>query len=159
MRAAVPSRQNSWGAGTRTRGNAFAETVRTHGLGQLVTHHGGIHDRAKAKALYLDADVFLLPTTYPTEAQPLSVIEALNAGTPVIATSHASLPEMLREDVEGHFVPAKDPEAIADAVERLLEFDHWKRLSVGARARFETAFSPETVKDRWVALLDAAVCP
>jgi glycosyltransferase involved in cell wall biosynthesis len=136
---------------------AFEDAVRDYALDGVVTHHGGIDDRKTARALYLAADVFLLPTTYPTEAQPLTVIEALNAGTPVVVTQHASLPEMIREGREGHFVPPHDPSAIATAVERFFDIDHWKRLSVGARTRFETVFSPGVVRMQWEMLLSQSV--
>lgn len=132
---------------------AFGRTVERAGLGAFVTHHGGVADRNRIKALYLRADAFLLPTYYSTEAQPLTVIEAMNAGTPVIVTAHAGLPEMVTEGVEGHFVPARDPEAVAAAVRRLLDRGHWRRLSEGARARFERAYSPDVVRDHWERLL------
>jgi glycosyltransferase involved in cell wall biosynthesis len=134
----------------------FEQAVHERGLGEHITHHGGIYDRAQAKALYLSADIFLLPTYYPTEAQPLTVIEALNAGTPVIVTDHASLPETIREGQEGHLVPPRAPEAIADAVEKLCDPDHWARSSVRARERFEEVFSPEAVRRRWKTLLGTA---
>jgi glycosyltransferase involved in cell wall biosynthesis len=132
---------------------AFERAVREHGLQDVVAHHGGLYDRDAAKALYLAADVFLLPTYYPTEAQPLTVIEALNAGTPVVVTPHASLPEMINEGAEGHFVPPSAPEAIAEAVERLADPKHWTHASERARVRFETMFSPDAVRSRWAAVL------
>lgn len=45
--------------------------------------------------LFLDADVFLFPSTYPTEMAPLSVIEALAAGCLVVATPIGAVPEIL----------------------------------------------------------------
>lgn len=132
----------------------FTEAVAAHGLGDIVTYHGGIHDRAVAKQFYLDADVFLLPTYYSTEAQPLTVIEAMNAGTPVVVTAHAGLPDVAREDIEGHLVPKRDPDALAAAVERLRDPAHWERLSLGARARFDMLFSPAAVRCQWAALLE-----
>ncbi len=133
---------------------AFEESVRAEAVGDLVIYHGGLRDRPAARRLYLDADVFLLPTYYPTEAQPLTVIEALNAGTPVVVTAHASLPEMVQDGIEGHVVPKRDPAAVAAAVERMHEPEHWEHLSAGARARFEALFSPVAVRRQWAALLN-----
>lgn len=131
----------------------FNDAVRDLGVGDIVAYHGGIEDRATAKQFYLNADVFLLPTYYPTEAQPLTVIEALNAGTPVVVTAHAGLPEMVRDGVEGHLVPKRDPAAIAAAIERLCDLSHWNALSAGARTRFDTLFSPDAVRLQWTTLL------
>jgi glycosyltransferase involved in cell wall biosynthesis len=134
---------------------AFHQRVQHAGLEAVVTHHGGIQNRARIRAFYLGADAFLLPTYYPTEAQPLTIIEALNAGTPVITTRHAGIPDMVRDGQEALLVPPRSPEAIADAAEQLASPEQWLALSSGARTRFERAFSPAAVRQQWNALLDA----
>jgi len=130
---------------------AFADRIRQLELASVVDARGGV-SREEAGALHLSADVLVLPTTYPVEAQPLVVIEALAAGTPVIVTRHAGLPEMISEGREGWFVPAASPAEIADAAERTRA--DWVPLSHAARQRFELAYSPETVREQWLKLLD-----
>jgi glycosyltransferase involved in cell wall biosynthesis len=127
----------------------FEARVRESGLGDRVRHHGAISDRARMRALHLAADVFLLPTYYPVETQPKAIIEALSAGTPVVATRRGIIEDMVQEGDSAHLVPPRDPAAIAAAVERLREPGHWQRLALGARARFEAAFSPEVVGAQW----------
>jgi glycosyltransferase involved in cell wall biosynthesis len=100
--------------------------------------------------MYLEHDVFLLPTYYPSEAQPLTIIEALNAGCPVVATAHASIPNMVRDGVEGSLVPPRAPEAIADAVEVMRETGTWRSRSRAARARYVDRFSPQAVRRQWL---------
>ncbi|MGI9174067.1 MAG: glycosyltransferase family 4 protein [Rhodothermales bacterium] len=136
---------------------AFERQVAADGLQGAVTHYGAVRDRARVKRLYLDADIFVLPTSYPTEAQPLSIIEALNAGTPVVTTAHAGIPEMVRQGQEALFVPPHDPVRIAEAVQELADVRQWLDFSRGARQRFEAAFSPEVVRQRWEALLEKTV--
>ena len=131
----------------------FERRVATAELGEVVTHHGGVSDRARIKALYLEADVFLLPSYYPTEAQPLTIIEALNAGTPVIVTRHSGIPDMVRENQNALFVPPQAPEAIAEAAHRLAEHETWRRFSQHARQQFQRRFSPDAVRKQWVDLL------
>ncbi|PAP76540.1 glycosyltransferase family 4 protein [Rubrivirga marina] len=128
---------------------AFHQRIDALGLGDRVGVLGGVSDRERLRALLLDADVFALPTAYPIEAQPLTVIEALAAGTPVVVTRQGGLPEMITDGVEGRFVPAHSPDAVAEAVEALAAADRWATASVAARARFEAAFSPEAVGARW----------
>ena len=123
------------------------------GVRHLVRHLGGVSDRGDVRRLYLGADVFLLPTTYPTEAHPLTITEALNAGTPVVATAHASIPEMVEDGRSGLLVPPHDPGALADAVERLRPLGAWRAFSAAARERYETAFAPDVVRARWLDLL------
>jgi glycosyltransferase involved in cell wall biosynthesis len=133
---------------------AFDEIVRSAGLADTVFHHGAVRDQSIIRRLYLDADIFLLPTYYPTEAQPLTIIEAINAGTPVITTRHAGIPDIVRNGEEALYVPPRHPEAIADAVEQLQEVVRWHSMSQAARARFANVFSPESVQTKWETLLD-----
>ncbi|MGL1935166.1 MAG: glycosyltransferase family 4 protein [Fibrobacterales bacterium] len=59
-----------------------------------VTYLGSVSGRKKRNALN-GADVFVLPTYYPTEAQPISIIEAMACGTAILTTRHNYLPEMV----------------------------------------------------------------
>jgi glycosyltransferase involved in cell wall biosynthesis len=138
---------------------AFEQRVEATGVRGVVTHHGGLSDRARIKALYLDADVFLLPSYYPTEAQPLTIIEALNAGTPVVVTRHSGIPDMVREHQDALFVPPKAPVAIAEAVQRLADYDTWKQFSQQARHQFQRRFSPDAVRRQWVDLIGKREAP
>ena len=134
---------------------AFMSYVAEHKLEHVITAHGGIQDRARIKQFYLNADVFLLPTYYPTEAQPLSILEAINAGTPVVTTQHASIPYMVREHSrEALFVPPRSPEAIAEALRKLSVVDTWIEFSRAAALRFANHFSPVAVREKWQALLE-----
>ncbi|MEM1128510.1 MAG: glycosyltransferase family 4 protein [Bacteroidota bacterium] len=133
---------------------AFAGLVDQHELGAQVTHHGGVFDRDRVKRFYLQADAFVLPTYYPTEAHPVSIIEALNAGTPILTTHHASIPGMVRERHEALFVPKQAPAAIAEAVQQVAEPSTWHRLAVGARARYLQRFSASAIQRRWLDLLE-----
>ena len=133
----------------------FRRRIEALGLGRFAHVRGGVSDRTEIRQLTLDADVFVLPTTYPVEAQPLTVIEALAAGTPVVVTRHAGLPEMVKEGKEGLFVPPHQPEAIADAVVRATAAETWTTLSELARRRFDTGFSPAVVGRLWTALLES----
>lgn len=132
---------------------SFEARVGELGVGERVQHLGSVSDRGRVRRLYLDADAFLLPTTYPTEAQPLTILEALNAGTPVVATAHASIPEMIDDGRSGLLVPPHRPAALADAVERLRPAEVWGAFSDAARARYEAAFAPDAVRRRWLDLL------
>jgi glycosyltransferase involved in cell wall biosynthesis len=131
----------------------FENELSASGLSTRVRHHGLVRDPERLRKLYLGADVFVLPTYYSTEAQPLAVLEALAAGTPIVTTRHASLPAMVR-DSEAIFVPPRKPEAIADAVETLVDRDRWMRMSVAARNRFDSCFGPDVVRRRWETLLN-----
>jgi glycosyltransferase involved in cell wall biosynthesis len=65
-------------------------------LGDALDYRGAVHGAAKT-AFFADIDVFLFPTRYANEAQPLVVLEALAFGIPVIASARGCI----AEDVNG----------------------------------------------------------
>ena len=67
------------------------------------------------------------------EAAPLSVLEAMSVGVPVIATDHGGPPEMIGD--AGVLVPPRNPEAMAAAIQDLLDHDHLRRQCAGAGPR------------------------
>ena len=68
---------------------------------------------------YAAIDVKVLPSIY--EGLPLCVVEAMAMEKPVIATSVDGTPEVVRHEVNGLLVPAKDPIALAEALEYALD--------------------------------------
>jgi len=67
-------------------------------------------------ALFHEADVFLFPSLI--EGMPLVVLEAMACGLPVITTTHGP-GEIVRDGVDGFFVPIRNAEAIAARLEQL----------------------------------------
>ncbi|MBG0816992.1 glycosyltransferase family 4 protein [Planomonospora sp. ID82291] len=88
-------------------------------------------DRADVGDLLGVARALVVPSRW--EGQPLSVQEALRAGTPVVATAVGGLPEMVGEG--GLLVPYGDAAALAGAVARLLDDDGLVRRLAGEAAR------------------------
>jgi len=85
--------------------------------------------RSDIPAVLGAADVFVLPSLY--EGHPLSVMEAMAAGTPVIATAVGGVPEVVRTGVTGLLVPPGDVEALAGAM-RQLAASREERARLGA---------------------------
>jgi glycosyltransferase involved in cell wall biosynthesis len=63
------------------------------------------------------SDAFVLSSRY--EGHPLSVMEAMAAGRPVIATAVGGVPELVRQGETGILVPPGDVEALSQAMRRL----------------------------------------
>ena len=68
------------------------------------------------------------------EGSPLSVMEYMEAGLPVVAAAVGGLPQMIDDGVHGVLVPRRDPVALAGALEGLLA-DPQRRRTLGAAAR------------------------
>ncbi|MGH2726269.1 MAG: glycosyltransferase, partial [Actinomycetota bacterium] len=77
-------------------------------------------------------DVFCLPSWF--EAMPLSILEAMASGLPVVATDVGDVRRIVEHGVTGLVVPAKRPELLADALGQLLT-DPGKRRAMGAAGR------------------------
>jgi len=115
---------------------------------------GPVSGEAKEQALD-GADVVCLPTFYGPEALPIVILEAMQAGTAVVATAAGAIPELVVGGQGGVFVPPRDPEALAIAIGRLAD-DAPLRARMGAfnRARFEQRFVMDRVTERWVELFE-----
>src|SRR4029079_18152565 len=62
-------------------------------------------------------DAFLLPSV--NEGTPVSAIEALASGTPVVATRVGGVPDVVRDGVDGFLVEPGDTEAAAERLASL----------------------------------------
>jgi alpha-1,3-rhamnosyl/mannosyltransferase len=82
----------------------------------------GFVDEASLPALYAGARVFLYPSRY--EGFGLPVLEAMAAGTPVICSNAASLPEVTGAD-GAVLIAVDDADALYEALMRALEDDAW----------------------------------
>jgi glycosyltransferase involved in cell wall biosynthesis len=86
------------------------------GLRGRVIITGWQRDLASA---YADMDVFVISSV--NEGTPVTVIEALSAGCPVVATAVGGLPDLLEGGRFGALVPSENPEAMAQAVVSMLD--------------------------------------
>jgi len=99
-------------------------------------------------------DVFVLPSVDLGnglhEGIPVSLMEAMAYGVPVIATKTGGIPELL-DDGAGLLVPPKDPKALAEAIARLATDPTLRRaLGSAGRRRVEQEFAIEVVVRRLV---------
>lgn len=119
-----------------TAGAVAGEAARL-GLGPHVLQLGLRTDVAR---LLGGADVSLL--TSLSEGIPLSLIEAMASGLPVVATRVGGIPEVVQEGLTGLLAPSGDDAGLADALLRLAaDPDLRGRLGGQGRARAEAVFS------------------
>jgi len=78
----------------------------------------GLLNRGEIIQAYQNCDVFILPSRH--EGLPVSVIEAMACGKPVI-TTRCGGPEELVTDKTGIVVEQENPEKLASAIERMIE--------------------------------------
>jgi glycosyltransferase involved in cell wall biosynthesis len=89
-------------------------------------------------------DLFVLPSVY--EGLPLSILEAMAAGKPVIASAIGGNDEIITHGENGLLVPPADPASLAGTIRTVLS-DHTlaRRLAEAGRARAHQEFSVEAM--------------
>ena len=112
-----------------------------HGLAAHVTFSGRLPNEEVRARLYEGADLFVLCSLW--EGQPGSVLEAMSAGVPVIATRATGTDEVIEDVRTGLLVTPDDPSALAAAVTKLIEDE-------ALRARIsESAWRHVAAKHSW----------
>jgi glycosyltransferase involved in cell wall biosynthesis len=95
---------------------------------------------------YAAFDAMILPSI--NEGTPVSAIEALAAGRPVVATRVGGVPDVVREGEDGFLVEAGDVDALAERLSRLAADPELReRLGAAGRARVIPRYSVERLVD------------
>ena len=90
--------------------------ARTLGIAENVHFEGFVSDVRTVLAL---CDTYVQPSL--VEGLPISVLEAMSMGKPVVATAISGTPEIVRHEQTGLCVPAADAEALCGAIIRVVE--------------------------------------
>ena len=108
---------------------------------------------ADKAALYREAELFVLPTRYAVEAQPLVLLEAMASGCAIITTRAGEIPTIL-DDHSAMFLATATTDALAPALQTLVADAAARgRLACAAHARFMERYQLERHLDQWEALL------
>jgi glycosyltransferase involved in cell wall biosynthesis len=85
-------------------------------------------------ALYSEADIFCFPSHYASESFGNVIVEAMMFELPVVSTLWRGIPSIVTEGETGFLVEIKNPQAVADCLERLLD-DENLRAEMGGKGR------------------------
>jgi glycosyltransferase involved in cell wall biosynthesis len=96
--------------------------------------------------IYADLDALVVASD--NEGTPVSAIEAMAAGRPVIATRVGGLPDLVQEGQTGYLVPPRSPEPLASAILHLLQEPQTAtRMGIDARADILARFPVRRLVD------------
>ena len=120
------------------------------GVGGRVRFPGARRDVAARLA---GAQIFVLTSHW--EGLPLTILEAMRAGLPVIASDVGGVREALEDGLSGLLVPRQDPTVLRRAIELLVD-DPATRVAIGRRARrfYEARFVEDRMLERTATLYD-----
>jgi glycosyltransferase involved in cell wall biosynthesis len=139
LRALVPGlRIECAGDGDLGKVQRYAQALN---MGARVKLRGWL-DRKAAEGLLARASVFVLPSY--VEGLPMSLLEAMAMGCPVVATCVGGIPDIVEDGVNGLLVRPGDPHALAGALARVLRDKALaSRLGEAARATVADRFTAE----------------
>lgn len=108
------------------------------------TRYGGVADRGMLRAALETATILVLPSL--EENCPMSVLEAMAAGVPLVAARAGGIPDLFVEDVSGLFCDPLDIESIRGAIQRLLKDRALaSQITLNARKRALEKFHPKVI--------------
>lgn len=134
----------------------FVEAV---GLSRHVTLHGG-QSNDFVKGCLEQADIFLQhsmtnPDTGDEEGLPVSILEAMSYGLPVVSTRHAGIPEAVIEGETGFLVDEGDCAGMAHHIVTLAQnYDLRSQFGFAGWQRAKSCFTWEREKEMLLALMN-----
>ena len=84
-----------------------------------INYHG-IVDGPPKQELFRNAHVFCLPTYYPYEGQPISILEAYASGCVVLTTNHSGIRDVFKDGINGFEVQKKSIDSIRLVMEKII---------------------------------------
>ncbi|QSX76044.1 glycosyltransferase family 4 protein [Lysobacter arenosi] len=120
------------------------------GISQLVDTPGWVGPDAKARLLQ-EATAYVLPSY--NEGLPMSVLEAMAHGLPVVSTPVGGIPDAITDGEDGFLVSPGDIEALSSRLRMLLSDPELAgRIGDAAREKVRTRFATSAVIERWLRL-------
>jgi glycosyltransferase involved in cell wall biosynthesis len=132
---------------------ALEARASAQGIGDRVVFRGQVTTEELQRS-YARAAVFVLPSVLDargdTEGLGVVLLEAMNYGTPVVASRIGGIPDIVEDGISGLLVPAGDSGALAAALGRLIADPALaRRLGEAGRQRVRERFTWEAIVRRW----------
>lgn len=100
----------------------------------------GYQSQARVREYLQQTDIFVLPSF--AEGVPVSLMEAMAVGVPVVTTQIAGISELVTQGISGFLVPPGDVAALGDRIQQLLiNPELRKTLGLNGRLKVETEFN------------------
>lgn len=129
----------------------FYERVNQLELMQQVSYLGEKYGIEKYK-LFSDSDIFVFPTYYETFG--LVNLEAMQHSKPIISTIEGGIPDIIEDGINGFLIPTKDPIALANKLEVLIQNSNLRQqMGAAGRKKYEQEFTLAKFENRLTEIL------
>lgn len=129
----------------------LTEKAKEYGMQDYITFLGNVPNAEVHQHLCAE-NIFVLMSS--NEGLPISVLEAMRAGLPVISTKVDGIPEQV--DERNGVLIDPDIEQLTDVLNRLPEYD-WESLGKGSRKRFEQEYTFERMLRDYADMFDKLI--
>jgi glycosyltransferase involved in cell wall biosynthesis len=132
----------------------LAQTIEELGIQKQVQLLGA---RSEIPELLNTLDIFVLPSL--SEGLPMSILEAMACGLPVVATRVGGIPEVVLDGQTGILVSSQDVPQFASALETLVQQKSIREnLGSQGRQRVVEHFSRQRMVQEYQALYESLMC-
>ena len=101
------------------------DTCKMKGIEKYVRFTGHISYKDVIRA-FSSADIFVLPTYFP-EGMPMAILQAMAAGLPIISTPISSIPDIIKDGINGFLIEPNSPKQLAEKILFLLHNEETKK--------------------------------
>jgi len=107
------------------------------------------------------SDIFVCPSIIDsrgdTEGLPMVILEAMESGLPVIASSVGGIVDVVKHEVSGLLVNQKDPKSIAIAIEKILSDKQLQKKIIENAKKTVKEFSPQEIARQYFNIFQSLV--
>lgn len=128
----------------------FKAKVQSLGLKDKVTIAGHV-DETALRCAYQSANVFVLPSW--SEGLPTVLLEAMDAGLPIVTTRIRGAADHLKEDVHACLVPPRNPPKLAEALAKVIASDDLRSRMGKANRDKIREFAPDATAREYLMIL------
>lgn len=119
------------------------------------TEYVGLVKGEEKKALLLWSNIFILPTFYKMEGQPISILEAMATKNVIITTDHAGIPDIFSSGVHGFYVDKKSSKSISETLEYLsVQKEEVKKIAENNKVYFLKNFTLSNFKKNLLEIIE-----
>ena len=134
--------------GSLPKTQAYAKEL---GIEKHVTFTGGL---SKTEWIKLSKTYDIFINTTNSDNLPVSIVEAMALGFPIVSTNAGGLPYLIENEVDGILVEKNDDIAMSQAIERLLQTPKLcEKLSQNGRKKAQS-YDWNTIKNKWDTLIE-----
>lgn len=124
-------------------------------IGMEEVHYHGILTGKDKIDVFWDAHIFILPTYYPFEGQPISILEAYASGCVVVTTDHSGIFDIFNPSLNGFQVLPRSTESLTNLLHEIPKRrDELLRIATANRNMAESFYRQEIFCERVSQILD-----